>query len=307
MAIQNKNEAISNLTASITNDSDAKLQPSVGFPVKSSNLQNYLQNLIDWLFPTNNVDLRGRVMGIPHSITSSVTNYSNLQFINVMPLGGIIMHSLNGVNTDIGGGKIRAVLTGGNYDVLDGFLFLDGSSINLSISDNQIFKNLQISLDGKYGNNLTTFPNTLFLPNMRGRVPLGYDPTTTSTPISSPSSTQKNYGNCSNIGGVSNNTLNTSQMPTHNHSVNLNTSSDGYHYHFLSVDQNGPGTGSGYASIQRVYPPNIPAGAGNDGQENTSLSGNHSHSVSGNTGNTGGAQAIENRMEYMVLNYLIKY
>src|SRR6478735_11247842 len=302
MSIQNKNEAISNLTASITNDSDAKLQPSVGNPIKSGNLQNYLQNLLDWLFPTNSVDLRGRVMGIPHSITSPVTNYSNLQFINVMPLGGIIMHTLNGINSDIGGGKIRAVLTGGNYDVLDGFLFLDGSSINLSITDNQVFKNLQISLDGKYGNNLTTFPNTLFLPNMRGRVPLGYDPTTASTPINSPSQTQKNYANCSNSGGVINNSLNIAQIPSHNHGVNLTTSSNGDHKHFLSVDENGPSNGGGYASIQRVFP-NAPAGPGNSGEEYTSITGNHTHTVNGNTGNTGGSQAIENRMEYMVLNY----
>lgn len=309
MAFLNKNDAVSKLTTAISSSSDPRLQPTIGTPIKSTNLQNYIQNLLDWVFPPNPslVDLRGKVLGVGRVPLTPITDYSSLEFMTVMPLGGIIMYPLNGINQNVGAGKIRAVLPSSAQ--LDGFLFLDGLSIDTSVSGNEIFKDLKFMLDGLYGN--TSSDNLLRLPNMRRRVPLGYDPTTTSSPaFNNPnvggSQNILNYGQVSNTGGGANITLSTNQLPNHTHSVNINTNSAGSHNHRHGSESlyNTFGGGTGVGNRNWNYSGGgIPTFIG----QNTSSDGAHTHNVSGNTGSAGSNQSHENRMEYMVLNYAIKY
>ncbi|MFM2392616.1 MAG: hypothetical protein RLZZ546_593 [Bacteroidota bacterium] len=308
MAFLNKNDAVSKLTTAISSSSDPRLQPTIGTPIKSTNLQNYIQNLLDWVFPPNPslVDLRGKVLGVGRVPLTPITDYSSLEFMTVMPLGGIIMYPLNGINQNVGAGKIRAVLPSSAQ--LDGFLFLDGLTIDTSVSGNEIFKDLKFMLDGLYGN--SSLDNLLKLPNMRRRVPIGFDPTTTSSPtFNNPnvggSQNILNYAQVSNTGGGANITLTTNQLPNHIHSVNLNTSSNGDHSHGVSggrfggdnfMREGGGGANFGFGSFQ----------IGN-GSVTIANNGTHTHTVTGNTGATGSGQSHENRMEYMVLNYAIKY
>lgn len=308
MAFLNKNDAVSKLTTAITSASDPNLQPSIGTPIKSGNLQNYIQNLLDWVFPPNPslTDLRGKVLGVGRTPLTPITDYSNLEWLTVMPLGGIILYPLNGINQDVGGGKVRAVLPSSAQ--LDGFLFLDGLTIDTTISGNEIFKDLKLMLDGLYGNN--SLDNLLRLPNMRRRVPIGYDPTTTSSPaFNNPnvigSQNILNYAQVSNTGGGANIILRTPQLPSHQHSVNITTSTNGNHNHQQGSESFYNYFGGGNYKGVRNW--NYVGGIDTYDRQNTSTNGNHNHTVSGNTGNVGGDQPHENRMEYMVLNYAIKY
>ncbi len=314
MAFSNKNDAISNLTTAITNDSDPKLQPSVGIPIKTGNLQNYIQNLLDWIFPPNptSIDLRGKVLGVGRTPLTPITDYSSLEWMTVMPLGGIIMYPLNGVNQNVGSGKIRGVLP--SSAILDGFLFLDGLTIDTSVAGNEIFKDLKLMLDGLYGN--SSLDTLLKLPNMRRKVPIGYDPTTTSSPaFNNPniagSENILNYAQVSNTGGGANITLYTNQIPSHGHGAgNLLAGKDAgnNHKHYISLGNNtasstsSPSYSQTMAYSAATYLPGRLTDNYNNSTENQ-----HTHNVTGNTSNTGGGQSHENRMEYMVLNYAIKY
>ncbi len=319
MAISNKNQALSNLTTSITSDSDDKLQPTISLPVKASNLQNYFQSLLDWIFKpnTNSTDLSGKVLGVKRTPLTPVTDYSNLEFITVMPLGGICMYPMDGVNKNVGGGKIRATLgTGINPSgaELDGFLFLDGTSIDTSVSGNEIFKDLKALLDGYYGN--SSLDNLLRLPNMKGRSVLGYDNTQASNPNNwsglPNTTTTFNYGKCGNIGGYESVQLTSNQLPIHNHnqgSLKAIAGAENNHQHFVT---NGGGTAApGTGPVNTSYMAFTNAGF-NDVRFATSLQisgfqGQHTHSISGNTGNVGSNQVHENRPPFMIFNYIIKY
>jgi microcystin-dependent protein len=303
MAFSSKNDAVSKLTTAITSPSDPKLQPSIGVPIKSGNLQNYIQNLLDWVFPPNPslIDLRGKVLGVGRVPLTPVTDYSSLEFMTMMPLGGIIMYPLNGINQNVGAGKIRAVLTPSTTQ-LDGFLFLDGLTIDTTVSGNEIFKDLKVMLTGYYGNTMSD--NLLRLPNMRRKVPICYDPTTPTTPAyNNPniagSENILNYGQVSNTGGSINVKLTTNQLPTHLHDKGtLVTSTNGAHTHDgwvsgASCDWKGGGSCS---SDNRT-----------SFYGSTTSNGAHTHTITGNTGNAGANQYHENRMEYMILNYAIKY
>jgi microcystin-dependent protein len=318
MAISNKNQALSNLTSTITSDSDDKLQPTVSIPVKASNLQNYFQSLLDWIFKpnTNSTDLRGKVLGVKRIPLTPVTDYSNLEFITVMPLGGICMYPMDGVNKNVGGGKIRATLGTGiipsGVVELDGFLFLDGTSIDTSVSGNEIFKDLKALLDGYYGNSNSN--NLLVLPDMRNRSVLGYNASTPITPSDwssiSPTNTATvtNYGKCGNIGGAQGVPLNINQLPNHNHaagSLKAIAGSENNHEHYTSNGgsaKGGTGAGSGMGT---TFPDPNPAFRTR--LDVVGLQGQHTHTITGNTSNTGSNLPHENRPPFMVLNYIIKY
>jgi microcystin-dependent protein len=315
MAISNKNQALSNLTSSITTDNEDKLQPTVSMPVKASNLQNYFQSLLDWIFKpnTNSTDLRGKVLGVKRIPLTPVTDYSNLEFITVMPLGGICMYPMDGVNKNVGGGKIRATLGTGTIPSgvveLDGFLFLDGTSIDTSVSGNEIFKDLKALLDGYYGNSSSN--DLLILPNMKGRMPLGYNPYMPTSPTNlgtlSPTSTSNisNYGKCGNIGGAQGVPISVSQLPNHNHGINITTSTNGNHDHLQGSESlyNLYGGGVGVGNRNWNYSGGFPTYQ----KQKTSTDGNHNHNVIGNTSDTGSNLLHENRPPFMVLNYIIKY
>jgi len=104
--------------------------------------------------------------------------------------------------------------------------------------------------------------------------------------------------NVGDTGGANTVTLNTSQIPSHSHgSGTLTTHTAGLHRHrYPALEEfakvSGPGT------IEFV---NVGVTTGN-----TTEDGEHKHTISGSTSNTGGGQAHENRPPYYALAYIMK-
>ena len=138
-------------------------------------------------------------------------------------------------------------------------------------------------------------------PDLRGRFIVSYNPG------------DVNYNNPGNIseggtsegsrGGDPSFTLSIANIPLHNHSVNLTTNTTGSHTHSYTDDV--------------VTTPNREGDPGNrggqvDGYTNqnktTGTSGNHSHTLNGNTGNAGftSPSSIDNRPPYYVLAFIMK-
>lgn len=140
----------------------------------------------------------------------------------------------------------------------------------LPISSNQALFALLGTTYG--GNGVTTFA----LPDLRGRVTLGYGQAITGA----------NYTQ-GQVGGSENVTVTTANMPAHNHAV--------------------AGTMKATASStsgnpDASYPAQSTVNQYSTGSPNASLGGS---TISGTTAQTGGNQAHENRQPLMALNYCI--
>jgi microcystin-dependent protein len=291
--ITNKNQATSYLNANITNDvgTEPFLNPTPTYAIKSGNLKYYLNRFIEWIFPGTPTDVRGKVLGIPHSNTPN-TDYSGLSWLTMMPLGGITMYAVNGINKDMGGGVYKAMINTTNptnnnqvnYTTeLDGFLFCQsGASIDVTVVGNEKYAPLQKLLVGYYGN---VTGNMLILPALEGRVPLGgrFSSSSTDSFIVDASNMKdiQNYGKTGNIGGEQSHDLEISEMPTHSHDSGT-----------LVTQTIRGGNGLGVNGSDLTL--------NNEGQY-------YNLDIQGDTGNKGGGNTHENRQPYMVLSYIIKY
>jgi microcystin-dependent protein len=102
--------------------------------------------------------------------------------------------------------------------------------------------------------------------------------------------------NVGNTGGANSVALNTNQIPSHNHGAgNLKADTAGSHTHVYRTYLR-MGDASGIASGFLVESAN----------RQTSSEGAHTHTISGNTSNTGGGQAHENRPPYYALCFIMK-
>lgn len=304
MSISNKTNALSKLTTPITGTGDDNLQPNIGEPIHAGNLQSYFTSFINWLFPsTIPSDLSGMSPIITDYGDTSLTpntNYSNIKFMTIVPRGTINMYVKAGINTN----------TGGVYTSdIDGYLYCDGSVINLGIIGNEKYKKLRLLIGNNYGNTIGN-PNILILPKFGGNIPMGYDANASTTPATSPLPTTNNYGNVGNTGGSNTVALNQNEIPSHNHTFAGVISPDGYHTHNNGVDRYPSGFPNGQyggASYNGYF--SLPWGSGinywNNG--NTSFNGQHTHQITGTIGNTGGGIGHENRQPYLVVNYIIKF
>jgi microcystin-dependent protein len=145
------------------------------------------------------------------------------------------------------------------------------------------------------GNGSTTFN----LPNLQGRVPVGWDPS------------QPEFDVMGETGGAKTHTLTSAEMPPHGHSFSANTNTTGAHEHEIE----GPAGhtlatnfGGGTLSSTFAFSPsavNANAGYGARRWFATS-SGNHFHTFSGNTAATGNGGAHNNLQPYITLQYIIK-
>jgi microcystin-dependent protein len=308
--ISKKSEAIGYLTTNINNSSDSYLNPTSTDAIKSGNLQAYLNRFIEWIFPGTPIDVRGKVLGVPSYDISGApnTDYSGLEWLTMMPLGGIAMYAVNGINKNMGGGVFKAMINTvdplnailQNYNKeLDGFLFCNGQVINVTIEENKKYKELQKLLNGYYGNDINSMSeittgvykkDLLYLPNMNGRVPLGFVVTQDGVYIEDVSlfKDKVNYGKTGNVGGKSNHKLEKNEMPIHTHGDNAGNTDRAntiisYPNPFATdkTYTSGISTDNSIGEINLRFP--------------TTLR------------DTGGDQSHENRQPYMVLSYIIKY
>jgi len=143
-----------------------------------------------------------------------------------------------------------------------GFLICDGSAISRNN-----YSDLFTTIGTTYGagDESTTFN----LPNLKGKVPVGYD------------STQTEFNTLGETGGEKTHTLTTNEMPSHEH--NIIDAGNG------AVRPLGYGESSGHTGIVRT-------------DANVSWD-DHVFKASA----TGGGQEHNNLQPYIVLNYIIKY
>ena len=128
--------------------------------------------------------------------------------------------------------------------------------------------------------------NGITPPNLSGRFVVG---------IGSNGTTSYSH---SNTGGQDAVTLTANQMPQHSHTFSGTTSTNGNHTHSYQRSRN---DGLRGASKYRTGNPYH-----NQDNQNTSSAGNHYHSFSGTTGQTGNSTAHENRPAYYAIAYIMR-
>ena len=175
----------------------------------------------------------------------------------------------------------------------EGYLLCDGRAVSRATYD-QLFA--VIGTTYGTGNGSTTFN----LPNLKGRVPVGFDASSTE------------FNTLGKIGGEKTHKLLINEMPSHSHTFTGNshthtTNNSGSHSHSYTYPQKtngfpdgGNDTGGSYGYWRYTTTANTGGG------------GSHTHTVngtfvSGSNSNTGGDVAHNNLQPYMVVNYIIRY
>jgi microcystin-dependent protein len=160
------------------------------------------------------------------------------------------------------------------------------------------------------GDGSTTFA----LPNMKGRIPVGFD------------STQAEFDGLGETGGAKTHTLTSAEMPSHTHTQNShNHTQDGHghttvdggaHAHGLTIGTtNTSSTSHTHAGTTRLSGGTTGATLSSQSHP-TDSAGTHGHGINSTTAtnqattatnqNTGGGGAHNNLQPYIVLNYIIK-
>jgi microcystin-dependent protein len=279
MAFNSKDDAKDNMNSNITTPIEPHLTP-VGTTnrVRATNLKNWINEFLDWVFPNTVVSLKGK----SPIVTATNMDYGSISWIEIVPIGTIMPWA------------------GASSSPPDGYLFCDGSTVS---------DTTYAELFGVIGSNYGSAPSGQFkLPNLEGRVPLGFDSGSSTSPNSSPSPTQSNYGKVGNTGGIRNVSLNTNEIPSHRHSKgNLKSisSNDSKHTHRVAGwTINYDGGGNVVEALTYAGGENHPGKL--TGNPHGTKEGAHSHDISGYTSYTGGGSAHENRMPYVVMKYIIK-
>lgn len=175
-----------------------------------------------------------------------------------------------------------------------GWVLCDGTQYD---GTNPIYSRLFGAIGTNYGGLGTTFN----VPDLKGRVPVGYG-----------SGAGLTNRNLNDKGGAETHTLATTEIPSHFHTQPTHIHSQPSHQHGLdprtSFDPGDSPTGNwGFIATQYTGNPNGPTG-GVTVQAITQSSGGDNTGFGGgdNTGNTGGGNAHNNMQPFIVVNYLIK-
>jgi len=105
-----------------------------------------------------------------------------------------------------------------------------------------------------------------------------------------------------NKGGANAVKLEAAHLPPHSHPVSLTTSQDGHHQHNYGTR----GFLTDIVAAGKERNPGADGSTDGDNVQSTWGAGTHTHSVNGNTGESGGGGLHENRPPYVALNYIIK-
>lgn len=152
-----------------------------------------------------------------------------------------------------------------------GWLICNGASLSTTV-----YAALFAVIGYTYGGSGSSF----FVPNLKGRVPVGRD------------TAQSEFDNLGETGGAKTHTLTTSEMPSHNHSGV--TDVQGSHSHTYSDFPNSnQDLAQGTYTFRRAPQ-----------TSNTGAAGDHAHNLS--IYNTGGGGSHNNLQPYLVINWIIK-
>ncbi len=193
-----------------------------------------------------------------------------------------------------------------------GWLLCDGLAVSRT-TYSALFTAIGVTFGN--GDGSTTFN----VPDMRGRFPLGQNP----TPLAGPNRVSRSEAQ--NVGGIEGDetvTLDLTEIPSHNHTASTSTDgahdhtgatafSDGAHTHTVEYDANGvDAKGGSWLEPSRLTGNGIFETTSSDGAHThtvtipTNSSSNHSHSVSIQL--SGGDGAHENTPPFLTIQYIIK-
>ena len=277
MGFSSKTDAVNNMNSNITSPTEPHLTPTGGDnKVRASNLKQWLVDFLDWITPVSGSDLKRK----SPVVTATGTDYSTISWIEIIPVGTIMPWA------------------GASLTPPDGYLFCDGV-----LKSTATYPDLSAILGVNYNNG--SVPGGQFrVPNLEGRVPLGFDASAPTTPTSDPDYSTTNNGKVGNRGGEQSVYLGTSNLPAHSHTNGslsaVSTGSDHKHFFSGSGDGNIDNTSNGKGVWkQNNDRPGTYTGGMTD-------SGSHVHGIIGSVASTGGNVRHENRMPYLVLKYIIK-
>jgi microcystin-dependent protein len=186
-----------------------------------------------------------------------------------------------------------AVLPYAGVAAPSGYLLCDGSTF-----DGDQYPELRDCVGDTYG---VHSGNLYYLPNLKGRIPVGRD------------AAQTEFDAMGETGGAKTHTLAQTEMPVHTHVQNAHghvlfavaTSSDGSHVHDYTTRPNNVARDTNTGAANTSSTTNV--------TDQTGSAGTHSHTVTGITldatatnQNAGSGAAHNNLQPYVVLNYIIK-
>lgn len=191
----------------------------------------------------------------------------------------------NHTHSDLGA-PVGSIMIWAGSSAPTGWLLCDGTAYSTAT-----YAALYAVIGTTYGSGTGTF----YVPNLKGRIPVGLD------------ATQTQFDSRGETGGEKTHTITTAEMPAHTHSVDppsTATSSDGAHTHSYT-DYYNSSENSDDAN-DRV----VGSDATTYANRTTGSSGAHTHTLdisSFTSGSTGSGTAMNVLQPYIVLYYIIKY
>lgn len=188
------------------------------------------------------------------------------------------------ISPSIGGTPTGAVMSFAGSAAPAGYVLCDGQDLSTT-TYSALFGVVGYAYGGSGG--------TFKAPNLKGKIPVGLD--SADNNFNSLNTPTTYIGEKSHI-------LSIAETPIHSHTFSGTTVNSGNHNHI-----NGWASITGYNYVGSGGNSNWPFGGGsNAAQRDLQPSGDHSHTYSGTTSNSGSSLAHNNVQPYIVLNYIIK-